>query len=194
MTFPGITICREGLNMDAVKKALERDYEEWKSQNSRKKRSARDDSLGVFMQEKFGFSDEAGYNMQDILQSMTSPNVDASAGMNAARENMIACGIEEKRRKRSIIFSGSQVLALGKQTWLSPERTNNPGIVGSARGGGNCAVGAKIFSSELDGKYVLTLGLDTIFHAGGGVGLYAPFCSKGAYDVLMIMKFHTYEF
>ena len=55
LDFPSVTVCRQGLNMAAVKRALALDYQAWLSQpNSarrRKKRSA-ETSLQEFMKEK----------------------------------------------------------------------------------------------------------------------------------------------
>ena len=102
LQFPAVTICREGLDMEAVKKALEFDFLAWRENKKRKKRSTEDD-LSEFLQAQFGFDTEAEYNMMDILQSMASPDVEATAGMNAARETWIACReeeIQEKVRKK----------------------------------------------------------------------------------------------
>jgi hypothetical protein len=41
LDFPAITICSEGLDMEAVEKVIENDYEEWKKKN-RPKRATRD--------------------------------------------------------------------------------------------------------------------------------------------------------
>ena len=55
MDFPSITICRQGLNMDAVQKALVLDYQEWQKQpnidsKQRRKRAAM--SLDDYLSEK----------------------------------------------------------------------------------------------------------------------------------------------
>ena len=39
--------------------------------------------------------------MTDIVDSMTSPKVDSSAGTNAVIENEVACSASKKRRKRA---------------------------------------------------------------------------------------------
>ena len=55
MDFPSITICRQGLNMDAVQEALLLDYQTWKNQarsgsKPRRKREAL--SLNDYLSEK----------------------------------------------------------------------------------------------------------------------------------------------
>ena len=56
MSFPSITICKQGVDLTAVKKALELDFEAWKlrqeddDSNKRRKRSAVD--IDTFLKEK----------------------------------------------------------------------------------------------------------------------------------------------
>ena len=55
MNFPSITICKQGVDLAAVKKALELDFEAWKlrqdaDSNTRRKRSAVD--IDTFLKEK----------------------------------------------------------------------------------------------------------------------------------------------
>ena len=55
VNFPSITICKQGVDLAAVQKALELDFEAWKlrqdaDSNTRKKRSAVD--IDTFLKEK----------------------------------------------------------------------------------------------------------------------------------------------
>ena len=55
MNFPSITICKQGVDLAAVQKALELDFEAWKlrqdvDRNTRRKRSAVD--IDTFLKEK----------------------------------------------------------------------------------------------------------------------------------------------
>ena len=55
MDFPSITICRQGLNMDAVQKALVLDYQEWQKEEdigSQKRRKRKAMSLDDYLSEK----------------------------------------------------------------------------------------------------------------------------------------------
>ena len=55
LDFPSVTVCRQGINMEAVQTALALDYQAWLAQTSsarrRRKRSA-ETSLQEFMREK----------------------------------------------------------------------------------------------------------------------------------------------
>ena len=109
MSFPTITICKQGLDMAAVQRALELDYEAWvEQQSSSGKRKRATVDIDTFLKEKlfiwnfilcitdncfwrFSFDSSVGYTMTDIIEAMASPNVDATAGTNAVVENAIAC-------------------------------------------------------------------------------------------------------
>ena len=55
MDFPSITICRQGLNMDAVQKALVLDYQEWQKEEDigfQKRRKRKAMSLDDYLNEK----------------------------------------------------------------------------------------------------------------------------------------------
>ena len=136
--------------MEAVKKALELDYEKWKINNKRRKRStgSEEADLSEFLQEQFGFDDKADYNMMDIIQSMASPDVDASSGMNAARETLLACREEQttgrvrEKRRSAITFikdatSGSVAVGFGINV-ASLATGSIFGTVGGSDEGGNC--------------------------------------------------------
>ena len=54
LDFPSVTLCRQGINMAAVMKALELDFQLWQDEGepeARKKRQARD--LNTFMKERY---------------------------------------------------------------------------------------------------------------------------------------------
>ena len=57
MDFPAITICSEGLNMDAVEKVIQSDYMEWK-ENRRSKRESMNEQeeIDLFLQSTYGIS------------------------------------------------------------------------------------------------------------------------------------------
>ena len=55
LDFPSVTVCRQGINMAAVMKALELDFEMWQEEGDkeqRRKREARD--INTFMKERYG--------------------------------------------------------------------------------------------------------------------------------------------
>ena len=69
LDFPAVTVCSQGLNMDNVAKAVERDFYEWHRQRekeddlaNRSRRQARSESLSalmsVYLLEKFDISED----------------------------------------------------------------------------------------------------------------------------------------
>ena len=96
LTFPTVTICSQGLNMDSVTRAVERDYQLWN------KEQGGGDNFQKFLQTKFSMDPDEDYNLLDVLGSLASQDVEATAGQNSARENMEACATEQKynRKKR----------------------------------------------------------------------------------------------
>ena len=102
LSFPAVTICSKGLNMEAVKMAVEQDYIQWSNDQTRRKREVSTGStVEEFMRTRFGV-EEDGANLLDVLQAMAAPDP-AAAINNAVRENLVACSHEEAaRRKRHV--------------------------------------------------------------------------------------------
>ena len=104
LSFPAITICSKGLNMEAVKLAVEQDYVQWSSEQMRRKREvSTGSSVEEFMRARFGVGED-GANLLDVLQAMAAPHP-AAATSNAVRENLVACSQEQAlvtRRKRHV--------------------------------------------------------------------------------------------
>ena len=107
LVFPAVTICSEGLNMDAVSKALARDFSEWSEEKQRaealhidlanpfirlKKRQAGGptDASG-YMQDKFGISRDSEFSIFDVINAMSSSNVEKSTASDGVRKNQLAC-------------------------------------------------------------------------------------------------------
>ena len=56
MNFPAITICKQGFDLAAVSKAVDRDYRIWKKNQKRKKRDIlgnEDGALDIFLKEMY---------------------------------------------------------------------------------------------------------------------------------------------
>ena len=94
LTFPTVTICSQGLNMDSVTRAVEKDYQKWNRDQ------AGGDSFQKFLQTKFSMEGDEDYNLLDVLGSLASPDVEATAGQNSARENMVACAGEQQNNRK----------------------------------------------------------------------------------------------
>ena len=88
LDFPAVTICSEGLHMEAVERALAKDMELWQenNDNGRRKRSTsmNPDNVGKFMKERFNL--EKDESIFDILAAMATPgDVDTAVRTAAVR-------------------------------------------------------------------------------------------------------------
>ena len=102
LKFPSVTICSQGLRMEAVKNALMVEYDKWKIQRNRKKRSIGEtEMVSEFVKDLFGIGNEPEYNLLNILESLASHDVEKTSGFNALRNNMIACKREEKTQMKT---------------------------------------------------------------------------------------------
>ena len=107
LVFPAVTVCSEGLNMDAVSKALARDFSEWSDKESRSAEALHSDIANPFirlkrevggrtdassyMQEKFGISRDSDFSIFDVINAMSSSNVEKSTASDGVRKNQLAC-------------------------------------------------------------------------------------------------------
>ena len=108
LVFPAVTVCSEGLNMDAVSKALARDFSEWSEEKHRAEALHSDlanpfirlnkRQVGVgptdasnYMQEKFGISQDSEFSIFDVINAMSSSNVEKSTASDGVRKNQLAC-------------------------------------------------------------------------------------------------------
>ena len=108
LVFPAVTVCSEGLNMDAVSKALARDFSEWSSEKESGSSEALHSDLAnpfirlkrqvggprdasSYMQEKFGISQDSEFSIFDVINAMSSSNVEKSTASDGVRKNQLAC-------------------------------------------------------------------------------------------------------
>ena len=84
LDFPAVTICSEGLHMEAVERALVRDIQLWHGDNGRRKRSTwmNPDNVAKFMKERFNL--DRGESIFDILTAMATPGDVGTAVRTAA--------------------------------------------------------------------------------------------------------------
>ena len=88
LDFPAITICNEGLNMEAVENVIEAEYEEWKQ---RTKRNAVEDNDVIKDVEKFlltTYGIEGDQDIFDIISGMVAEEPDKSFANNGIRKAM----------------------------------------------------------------------------------------------------------
>ena len=93
--FPAVTICSQGLNMDNVAKAVERDFYEWHQQRKKKRRMKRDtiqDLMAVYLKEKFDI-EKNDPSILDIIQSTTSVGGGAAVKPESLTKNVKKCSM-----------------------------------------------------------------------------------------------------
>ena len=75
LTFPGVTICTSGLNMEAVTKQLMKDFTNWKTENNETliDKGNNKKLLQDFMRLKFEINDIGTVNIFDLLKPFHSP-------------------------------------------------------------------------------------------------------------------------
>ena len=110
INFPAITICNQGLNMVAVEKVIQRNFENWREENKRIKRNIEcADEKELFLKDKFKLLSE-NQNIFNIIKTFFVQDVDDFIKNDGVRENILACrdkgnemsNMEVKRSKRSI--------------------------------------------------------------------------------------------
>ena len=86
LDFPAITICSEGLDMEAVEKVIENDFEEWKKNNSiREKRDTdEEDQVKMFLEDTYGIKGNG--TILEIIIGMVADNPDTSFASNGIRK------------------------------------------------------------------------------------------------------------
>ena len=77
-------------------RALARDFSQWAAEagaagDGRRKRQAGQKSATVYMQEKFGIKPEDDFSIFEVVNAMSSSNVEKSTGANGVRTNQLAC-------------------------------------------------------------------------------------------------------
>ena len=105
--FPAITICGSGSHMSHVEKKIKENFLAWRLEEKRKGEATEEDFEDYMFstfQIKSDENETDPANILDILNTMVSPNVDASVAANGLRENAIACeeeqGTSTVRKKR----------------------------------------------------------------------------------------------
>lgn len=96
--FPAVTVCSQGLNMDNVAKAVERDFTEWhmerRTVKARRRREAEEESLqtlmAIYLKEKFDIN-EGDPSILDIIQSTSAIGGGGAAKAEAVTKSVKKC-------------------------------------------------------------------------------------------------------
>ena len=98
--FPAVTVCSQGLNMDNVAKAVERDFTEWhlhlqrRRRKGRRRREAGEESLqtlmAIYLKEKFDINEDDP-SILDIIQSTSAIGGGGAAKAEAVTKSVKQC-------------------------------------------------------------------------------------------------------
>ena len=110
IAFPAVTICNQGLNMDYVAMAVERDFYEWhKAHAGREKRHTLEDMMAVYLKEKFDIN-RGDPSILEIIQSTTSTGGASAMVAEALTKNAKKCSekeAEESDKENPEVVGGS---------------------------------------------------------------------------------------
>ena len=114
IAFPAVTICNQGLNMDYVAMAVERDFYEWHKahagkEGGREKRNTLEDMMAVYLKEKFDIN-RGDPSILEIIQSTTSTGGASAMVAEALTKNAKKCSekeAEESDKENPEVVGGS---------------------------------------------------------------------------------------
>ena len=117
LPFPAVTICTSGLDMEAVKDRLMKDFNSWKEEKGKTSVDKEKDKahLEEYMKVKFGIEDISSKNIFDIIKALSSPDPRNTLRSLSVLQRAIACAEEAKkssmadRRKRSTTSISPQI-------------------------------------------------------------------------------------
>ena len=103
ISFPAVTICSEGFDLDAVTKVIAEEFKAWKEKRNISSSSLEEDKklLDRFVEEEYAIG--KGENIFDFVRAMNSPSPDMSMAQSSVLGSMAACARQKdngKQRKK----------------------------------------------------------------------------------------------
>ena len=97
LSFPAVTICTSGLDMEAVKDKLLLDFDKWKTMEGKTSLDKEKDKthLREYMKMTFEIEDFGGKNIFDILKALSSPDPGRTMNSLSVLDKTIACSKQE---------------------------------------------------------------------------------------------------
>ena len=98
LQFPSVTICTEGINMEAVLDSLNQDFSDWLLRNgfTEDREPNMETALNRFRLETFSLRPSEDINLQDIVLAFTSSNPDEALFISSITDTMISCKEHEE--------------------------------------------------------------------------------------------------
>ena len=99
ISFPAVTICSEGVDLDAVTKVIAEEFKAWKEKRNISSSSLEEDKklLDKFVEDEYAIEKEE--NIFDFVRAMNSPNPDKSLAESSVLGNVAACSKEEEGKE-----------------------------------------------------------------------------------------------
>ena len=105
LEFPSVTICTEGINMEAVLTALNQDFSSWLERNGVSEDS--EEALNTFLLETFNLDPDTEINLEEIVVAYSSPDPDQSLLINMMTDTMLTCQKSQECDWADQTFQGS---------------------------------------------------------------------------------------
>ena len=106
LEFPSVTICTEGINMEAVLNALSQDFSDWVVRNGFSEES--EEAHNAFLLETFNLDPAATeINLEEIVLAYSSPDPDQSLMINTMTDTMLTCQNSQECDPGDQTFQGS---------------------------------------------------------------------------------------
>ena len=149
--FPAVTVCSQGLNMDNVAKAVERDFLEWHQAREQRRGRARRAAtaatlralMAVYLQEKFDISSEDP-GILEIIQSTSAVGGATAAQAEAVTKTVKKCSAEVGGQDEEVEEDEAEVEDVEGGSWCTVMRgqallSSNTSLVPSIDSGQACA-------------------------------------------------------
>ena len=113
LPFPAVTICSSGLDMEAVKDRLMKDFDSWKKEEGKTSIDKEEDKVHLeeYMKIKFEIEDISSKNIFDIVKALSSSDPGKTMKSLSVLERAIACSKQEEskptNRKKRLTSSES---------------------------------------------------------------------------------------
>ena len=97
INFPAVTVCSQGLNMENVARAVERDFYDWHQDQPETggDRDSLQERMALYLTEKFDI-DDSDPSLLEIIQSMTSVGGPTAIMAESLTKNVKKCSEREK--------------------------------------------------------------------------------------------------
>ena len=124
ITFPAVTICRDGVDMKAVEEAIFEDFTKWKQDNHKISRSKKDDEDLLHQYMEVTYAVKGKRSIFDLVKAHLSPDSSESSMAGAILENLKACEEKDKKRKKRSISTRDARKMDKKETKREKRSTN----------------------------------------------------------------------